>query len=387
MRWGHEVRKASLARVSAMVAFMSIAVVVTSMTGCTARLPDITKEGTVPVMLVANGKVLLAAWQPEAAKLDVGTSKPLATLRAGCGFGPFAQVQRTESLICRVESSCVTSWNHQVLTPTPLPYGRPYPSVGPAQWWSGTGADVTTADVRTDWTVASPHVEVPVRLTVTDGSKQTASVDLPHDPVSLRMLTARGDLEDGFILLQWQARGESAQSVEQEVRHLLLIRLQNWQAVARDVPHDEYSNQQYGSAPMTDPYDAYACIGQYLYMMQDKKYTTGQRVWFIDLNDTTPRVHLDMTLTNTVNTILVTAPHTGTELPRLTTSGPYLLLATPAGPSGFSETWAIRDDKLVGRLSPRDGTVQVSAGNLSERRSIKGLTDVLLPSAGALSTF
>jgi hypothetical protein len=47
-----------------------------------ARLPDVTRETTVPLILLSNRNVLLAAWQPEATTVDVGTRNPIATLSA-----------------------------------------------------------------------------------------------------------------------------------------------------------------------------------------------------------------------------------------------------------------------------------------------------------------
>jgi hypothetical protein len=356
-----------------------------------ARLPDITEEGTVPVILVADGKVLLAAWQPEAVTLDVGTRKPIGTLSASCSFGPFAQVQRMESLVCGIAATCLTSWNHQVLSLTTMPQERFAQAVPYAYWWSGTGANLTTANVWHGVTGASPLVKVPVRLTVTNSANQTISVDLPHDPVDIGMLTARGDLQDGFILLQWQARGESVQPVEQQIEHLLLVRLRNGRASTHDVTRDEHFNQEdyftwIQKPQMTDRFDSYACTGQNLYIVPGGNHAgNDNHVWTLDLDTSSPVIHLDQMLTNLANSL--PSDNAGWSSFYLADSGPYLLVAMPLGVGESQNTWAIRDDKVVGQLSTRDGVVRVSAGNLSTSRSIKRLTDVKLPSAGAFSPF
>jgi hypothetical protein len=364
-----------------------------------ARLPNITKEGTIPIMLVANGKVFLAAWQPEAVTLDVGTRKPIGTLSAHFYEACFAQIGHTGSLVWRggaegsevnnpTESSTgLTSWTHYVLTPITTLTRDAVTPLSSAVWWSGRGVDLTTASIPGETTATSPLVEAPRQLVVTDSANRTLSVDLPHTPAGAGILDARGDLQDGFILLQWQAQGESFEQAE----HLLLVRLQNGNASTHDVARDSNFKPKDFSTWLGkvsgDRFDCYACVGEQLYVMPGKMPDFSQHVWTLDLDAANPVVRLDKTLTDFANSTPSAVPNTGFSLLQLTASGPYLLFVTPTGVKVIPNAWAVRDGKVVGHLSVKNGVLQASAGDLSASRSIKGLGEMLLPFQHAFSPF
>ncbi len=358
---------------------------------CT-RFPDITRATTVPVILKSNGKALLAAWQPEKATIALGTGTPIAAMSASFQWARFAQAPGMESLIWYGQagsdvvnnsteySTGLTSWNHRILTPlTTMIIGDSRNST--ASWWSGKSTAIVTARFSYKTMSASPFVEIPYQLIVADSSNQTRSISLPHDPVSAKFLTARGDLQNGLILIQWQAHGESNGAVE----HLLLVLFQSGKASVHDILRDKHFNSKdnstwLGMVPGDDRFDWYACIGQTLYALPGKLSGASNHIWKIDLNTQSPVVRLDQTLTSLANSLPSVDPMGGISFLRLTSSGPYLLFTTA------TNVWAIRNGTIVGSLSAGSRTLYSRSGSLSITTSVSNLHGILLPEQQAISS-
>ena len=363
-------------------------------------LPDITKETTVPVILLANKDVLLAAWQPEAATLDMGSRTPIATLSTSFRAASFAQVMGTGMLVWQggaqenadnnaIEySTGLTSYDHRVLTPITARIETALSPVPYAEWWSGIGATMITASIPGETSATSPPlVGTPSQLIVKDSTNHTLSVDLPHDLAAAGILVARGDLQDGFVLIQWQARGES---VDQQVEHLLLVRLRQGKVSTHNVTRDDHFNQKDASTWIQKPLgvdrgNSCARVGRYLYIMPSGYQEGGEHVWILDLDASSPVIRLDQKLTDFANGLPADNP--GWASFYLATSGPYLLFVMPQGVRVTPNAWAIRDGKIVGRLSIEDNTLRASAGSLSASQPIKGLAEMLLPNQQAMSPF
>lgn len=356
------------------------------------RFPDITKETIVPVILESNGKALLAAWRPEKATIALGARIPIAVLSTSFRWGRFAQVPGTESLVWYGQaandavnnsteySTGLVSWNRRVLTPlrTFIIGDSKSPA---ASWWSGKSVAMTTARFSYKATSTSPLIEIPRQLIVTDSSNQTCSADLPHDPVSANFLTARGDLQSGFILIQWQARGESYGETE----HLLLVRLQSGRASIHDVVRDKHFSSKddstwLGTVPGNDRFDWYTCIGQTLYVLPGKLDGRSNHVWTVDLSAQNPVVRLDQTLTSIANSLPAVDPVGGVSFLELTSSGSYLLFETT------TNAWAVRNGTVVGSIGVGSGTLYSRADNLSVTRPMDRLSGILLPDQQGMSS-
>jgi hypothetical protein len=363
-------------------------------------LPDITKETMVPVILLANKDVLLTAWQPEAATFDMGSRTPIATLSTSFRGASFAQVMGTGVLVWQggaqenadnnaIEySTGLTSYNHRVLTPITTRIETALSPVPYAEWWSGIGATMITASIPGETSATSPPlVGTPSQLIAKDSTNHVLSVDLPHDLAAAGILVARGDLQDGFVLIQWQARGES---VDQQAEHLLLVRLRKGKVSTHNVTRDDHFNQKDASTWIQKPLgvdrgNSCARVGQNLYIMPSGYHEGGEHVWTLDLDASSPIVRLDQKLTDFANGLPADNP--GWASFYLAASGPYLMFVMPRGVRVTPNAWAIRDGKVVGHLSMKDGALRASAGTLSASQSIKGLTEMLLPNQQAMSPF
>ena len=358
------------------------------------RLPDISAETTVPLILEVRGRsrqYLLGAWQPEKATLEIG-KRSIATADTQENYvQSFINIQGTGKLVwwggdiyatTVTKMSGLKAWNSSVLTPlTSYPPNR----TRMVWWWSGHDAAVTTARVEYETPKTSPPVRVARCLVISDNMGKTCTADLPQNPAPgspfVTMLAAGGDLQNGFVLLQWHD-----QSTLHE--YLFLVQLQGGKAVSHEVARDSHYDPKNFSTwilePASDPPD-WTCAGTTLYLSPRVSYGNSNRIWTLDLNAAQATLHLDQTLTSLADSLPSVYPLAALGAVgrfSLTASGPYLLLD-----NGNGDIWAIRNNKVVGHLHTNVETVSVDAGGQSVARRIRSLYRIHLPNAADLSTF
>jgi hypothetical protein len=343
---------------------------------CT-RLPDISADTTVPVILEVRGQnrqYLLAAWEPEKATLEIGR-RSIGTAATQEENGQnFTRLSGSGKLLWWSGDTSATtvekilrlkSWNKNILMPlTSYPVS---PTAG--WWWSGRDTSVTTLHIEYGTTKTSPLLPViPLRLIISDMSGKMCSVDFSPgfaSRVVISILAAHGDLQDGFVLLQW-----TDEKTGQE--YLSLVRLQNGAArtdvVARDSHYDPKNGSTWLYELSRDP-PKWAYVGTTLYLHPRVDNAKVDYLWTLDTNTSVPTLRRDEALADL-----------GISGSYPMACEPYLLLHDHNG-----DVVAIRDGRLVGRLHISGTTVSTVAGTRSVTRRIRNLYQVHLPNAADLS--